>query len=177
MSSSNAKLSADDRLDIMELFAKYAWAINFGDDEGVLQCFAEDALLDRLWQCKMAGHEKIRRAFEELWYARPSWWIGRQYLANHFFMEPEGEGARVRAFFSILQYNVEYRTNFVFGGGTSDNFCTKRNGKWVFQSLKVNAWMDRNTVLWVGDSRATTAGPKVAATASPANTAQAPTRT
>jgi hypothetical protein len=177
MSSSNTKLSAEDRLDIMELFAKYAWAIDSGDADGVLQCFAEDALLDHLWQGKMVGHEKIRRAFEELWYDRPSWWIGRQHLANHFVMEPESEGARVKAFFSILQYNVEYRTNFVFGIGTWDNFCTKRNGRWVFQSLKVNAWMDRNTVLWVGDSRAATAGPKIAANASPAYAVQAPTRT
>ncbi len=40
------------------------------------------------------------------------------------------------------------------------NFCTERNSRWVFQSLKVNAWMDRNTVLWVGDSQAVTAEPK-----------------
>jgi hypothetical protein len=93
-----------------------------------------------------------------------------------FVMEPEGEGARVKAFFSILQYNVEYRTNFVFGIGTWDNVCTKRNGKWVFQSLKVNAWMDRNTVLWVGDSRAATAGPKIAANLSAGYAAQVPAK-
>ncbi len=34
--------------------------------------------------------------------------------------------------------------------------------------IKVNAGMDRNTVLWAGDPRATRAGPKVAANASPA---------
>ncbi len=44
----NTKLSAEDRLDIMELFAKYAWAIDSGDAKGVLLCFAEDALLDHL---------------------------------------------------------------------------------------------------------------------------------
>jgi hypothetical protein len=37
--------------------------------------------------------------------------------------------------------------------------------------------MDRNTVLWVGDSRAATAGPKVAANASPAYIAQTSSRT
>ncbi len=174
MSNATAKLSAEDRLDIMEFFAKYAWAIDSGDAEGVLKCFAEDALFDHLWQGKMVGHEKIRRAFEELWYDRPSWWIGRQHLANHFVIEREGEGARVKAFFSILQYNVEYRTNFVFGIGTWDNFCVKRGGRWVFQSLKVNTWMDPNTVLWVGDDRATTSGPKIAADALPAYAAQAP---
>jgi hypothetical protein len=44
-----AELSAEDRLDIMELFAKDAWAIDSGDPEGVLQYRAEDALLDHLW--------------------------------------------------------------------------------------------------------------------------------
>ncbi len=72
-----------------------------------------------------------------------------------------------------MQYNVDYRTNFVFGIGTWDNFCVQRNGRWVFQSLKVNAWMDRNTVEWVGDPRAATAGPKVAANAPASFKAQA----
>ncbi len=162
MPDSSSKLSVEDRLDIMELFAKYAWAIDSGDAEGVLRCFAEDGYLDHLWQGKLQGHEKIRAAFEELWYDRPSWWIGRQHLANHFLITREGDGARVKAFFSILQYNVEYRTNFVFGMGTWDNYCVKRNGEWVFQSVKINAWTDRTTVLWTGEARAASAGPKVA---------------
>ena len=165
MSDSNAKLSAEDRLDIMELFAKYAWAIDSGDADGVLQCFAEDALLDHLWQGKLVGHEKIRRAFEELWYDRPSWWIGRQHLANHFVIQAEGEGARVKAFFSILQYNVEYRTNFVFGIGTWDNTCVKRNGQWVFKSVYINAWTEAKAVPWKGEPRAYFAGAKLQAAA------------
>lgn len=174
MSDASAKLSAEDRLDIIELFAKYAWAINSGDAEGVLQCFTEDASLDHLWQGKMHGHAEIRRAFEELWYDRPSWWIGRQHLANHFLITREGDGARVKAFYSILQFNVEYRTNFVFGIGTWDNYCVKRNGTWLFQSLKVNAWMDRNTVLWVGDPRAASVGPRAVAGAGSSSAASAP---
>jgi SnoaL-like domain len=160
--NSNAKMSVEDRLDIMELFARYAWAIDGGDIEGVLDCFAEDGSMDHLWQGKLTGHAAIRRAFEELWYDRPSWWAGRQHLANHFIITREGEGARVKAFFSILQFNVEYRTNFVFGIGTWDNYCVKRNGKWVFQEETINAWTDRSTVLWEGEDRAMTKGPRVA---------------
>jgi hypothetical protein len=121
MSSSNAKLSADDRLDIIELFAKYAWAIDPGDADGVLQCFAEDALLDHLRQGQMVGHEKIRRAFEELWYDRPSWWIGRRHSANHVVMESEGEGARIKAFFSILQsmWSTARISSSASAGGTT----------------------------------------------------------
>jgi hypothetical protein len=163
MPDSNSRLSVEDRLDIQELFAKYAWGIDMGDIDGVLACFAEDGYLDHLWQGKLVGHEKIRVAFEELWYDRQSWWIGRQHLANHFIIEKEGEGARVKAFFSILQYNVEYRTNFVFGIGTWDNFCVKRNGKWVFQSVFINAWTGADKVPWVGEPRAYCAGAKLQA--------------
>jgi hypothetical protein len=163
MSDPNTKLSVEDRLDIQELFAKYAWAIDTGDIEGVLACFAEDGCLDHLWQGKVHGRENIRRAFQELWYDRPSWWAGRQHLANHFLITREGEGARVRAFYSILQFNVDYRTNFVFGIGSWDNFCVKRNGQWVFQSLCVKAWRDQQSVEWVGEPRAFSIGPRVVA--------------
>jgi len=163
MSDSNAKLSVEDRLDIQELFARYAWGINTGDIESLLECFAEDGTLDHLWQGKMQGHAAIRKAFEELWYDRPSWWAGRQHWANHFLITREGEGARVRAYYSILQFNVDYRTNFVFGIGSWDNYCVKRNGRWVFQSLCVKAWRDKDSVEWVGDPRAYSMGPRVVA--------------
>jgi SnoaL-like domain len=154
MSESNAKLSVEDRLDIMELFAKYAWGIDTGNLDAVVATFAEDGYLDHLWQGKLQGREALKRAFEELWYDRPSWWIGRQHLANHFLITRDGEGARVKAMFSILQYNVDYRTNFVFGIGTWDNFCVKRNGMWVFKSVYINAWTGPDKVPWFGEKQA-----------------------
>ena len=38
------KLTADDRLEIMELFARYAWGIDLADKEMALSAFAEDAI-------------------------------------------------------------------------------------------------------------------------------------
>ena len=58
MSDSTVKFSVEDRLDIMELFAKYAWGINTGDIEAVLGCFADDGYLDHLWQGKLEGRDK-----------------------------------------------------------------------------------------------------------------------
>jgi hypothetical protein len=71
----------------------------------------------------------------------------------------------VKAFFSILQYNVDYRTNFVFGIGTWDNFCVKRNGQWVFKSVYINAWTGPDKVPWAGDERAYSPQPVSAVTA------------
>ena len=148
-------LSALDRLEIQELYARYAWGIDLGDIELALSTFAQDAWFDHLWQGRVQGHEAIRRNLESLWYERQSWWYGRQHMMNHFIMDPlEAEGtARVRCFFQILQFNVDYRNNFVMGIGTRDDTLARIDGRWVFTSLRVNAWTDADQVPWKAEVR------------------------
>jgi hypothetical protein len=149
----NWSLTALDRLEIQELFARYAWGIDLADLDMALSTFAEDAWFDHLWQGKVQGHAAIASNLKSLWYDRQHWWYGRQHLMSHFIMDPlEEEGsARVRCFFQILQYNVDYNTNFVMGIGTRDDVVTHETGKWLFKTLKVNAWTAADQVPWKGD--------------------------
>jgi hypothetical protein len=148
---SEIKLTAEDRLDIIELFAKYAWAIDLADPELAVQCFAEDGYFDHLWQGRVQGHEAILKNLESLWYDRQSWWYGRQHIFNHFLITPESaDKAQVKSFFQIFQFNTDYNTNFVFGIGTRNDTVVKRGGKWLFHSLYVNAWTTRESVPWQG---------------------------
>lgn len=151
----NWKLSAEDRLEIQELYARYAWGIDLADIDMALSTFTKDAWFDHLWQGRVQGHEAIRRNLEALWNDRQHWWYGRQHLMNHFIMDPlEEEGqAEVRCFFQILQYNVDYNTNFVFGIGTRRDLCVKQDGRWLFKSLHVNAWTAMDEVPWKGEIR------------------------
>lgn len=145
-------LSALDRAEIQELYARYAWGIDLADLDMALSTFAEDAWFDHLWQGRVQGHEAIGANLKSLWNDRQSWWYGRQHMMNHFIMDPLEEGrARVRCFFQILQFNVEYRNNFVFGIGTRDDVVARENGKWLFKSLHVNAWTEADQVPWKGD--------------------------
>jgi hypothetical protein len=147
------QLSALDRAEIQELYARYAWGIDLADLDMALSTFALDAWFDHLWQGRVQGHEAITANLKSLWYDRQHWWIGRQHLMNHFIMEPraaEGE-ADVRCFFQILQHNVEYRTNFVFGIGTRIDHLTRKEGSWKFQSLMVNAWTQLDDIPWQGE--------------------------
>ncbi len=149
----NWKLSALDRLEIQELFARYAWGIDLADLDMALSTFAEDAWFDHLWQGRVQGHAAIGENLKKLWYDRQSWWYGRQHLMSHFIMdELEEEGtARVRCFFQIIQYNVDYNNNFVMGIGTRDDTLSRETGKWLFKTLKVNAWTAMDQVPWKGD--------------------------
>jgi hypothetical protein len=149
----NWSLSALDRLEIQEVYARYAWGIDLADMDMALSTFAEDAWFDHLWQGKVQGHPAIAENLKSLWYDRQSWWFGRQHLMTHFIMDPlEQEGtARVRCFFQILQFNTDYRTNFVFGIGTRDDTLSRETGKWLFKTLHVNAWTEADQVPWKGD--------------------------
>jgi ketosteroid isomerase-like protein len=145
-----SKLSVEDRLDIQELFARYVWALNTGDVEGVLDCFTADGYLEHPPQGRFQGHDEIRKILADLWYSKPNWFIGRQHLANHFIITSDGDKARVKAFFSILQHNVDYKTNFVFGLGHWDNVCVKQDGVWRFEALTVHKWIG-DGVPWTGE--------------------------
>jgi hypothetical protein len=57
----------------------------------------------------------------------------------------------VKSFFQILQYNTDYNTNFVFGIGTRDDRLVKRNGRWKFYRLVINAWTAVDQVPWKGE--------------------------
>lgn len=144
-------MPADDRAEIEELFARYAWGIDLADEEQAIQTFAEDAEFDHLWQGKVKGHDAIRENLRKLWYDRQHWWYGRQHLMNHFIMDPLPEGARVRCFFQIIQWNADYQNNFVFGIGTRDDRLVRRNGRWKFYRLTVNAWTAVDQVPWKGE--------------------------
>jgi SnoaL-like domain len=146
-------MPAQDRVDIEETYARYAWGIDLADKELALSAFTADASFDHLWQGRVTGHAAILKSLEELWYDRQHWWLGRHHLFNHFLMRPTEEGAQVRCFFQIIQFNVDYGTNFVFGIGTREDQLRKQEGRWLFHSLKVNAWRALNDVPWKGELR------------------------
>ena len=147
------QLSALDRLEIQELYARYAWGIDLADEELAMTTFTQDAWFDHLWQGRVQGHEAIRENLRSLWNDRQYWWYGRQHLMNTIIMDPREEEGEVdtRCFFQIIQFQTDYHTNFVFGIGTRKDHVTKKEGVWRFQSLHVNAWTAADQVPWKGE--------------------------
>jgi len=152
------KIPVEDRLEIQELFAYYAWGLNTGDMDQVLSTFAADATMEHQPQGVFTGHEQLKVLFGHLWYDKPGWFIARQHVASHFIItpaEPPGSDQEyhVKAYSSILQHNLDYRSNFVFGLASWDNVVTKASGEWLFKSVRIVKWMG-DTVPWEGDERA-----------------------
>jgi ketosteroid isomerase-like protein len=135
------KIPVEDRLEIQELFAYYAWGLNTGDAEQVLSCFTEDASFEHQPQGIFHGHEQIK------------------ILLSHLILTPRGEQEmHVKAYSTLVQYQVDYKRNFVFGLANWDNVVTKASGEWLFKSMRIHKWMGED-VPWVGEERAKISAP------------------
>ena len=150
------KLPVEDRLEITDLIARYAWALDTGDVEAYLDCFVEDAWMEHHPPGRCEGREGIRRLTEFLWYEHPNNYLGRQHRMSQVLVTPEGAGARIKAFWSILQHDVRTQENFVFGLGVWDALAIRdADGEWRLKTLFVDIWRGNN-VPWVGEARAWT---------------------
>ena len=149
-----SKIPVEDRLDIQDLIARYAWALDTGDLDAYVDCFFEDGWIEHHPPGRCEGREGIRKLTDFLWYEHPNNYLGRQHRMSQVLLTPEGEGVRIKAFWSILQHNVETQENFVFGLGLWDALAAlDADGEWRLKSLFVELWRGQ-PVPWVGDMRA-----------------------
>jgi 3-phenylpropionate/cinnamic acid dioxygenase small subunit len=148
------KVPLEDRVEIEELMARYAWALDTGDFDGYADCFHPDGWLEHWPQGRCLGREGLKRATDSLWYDKPGHYLGRQHRMSQVLMTPENDDrVRIKCFWSILQHDVMTFENRVFGMGTWDTLAERRDGEWRFAEVYVDLWIN-GQVPWVGDSRA-----------------------
>jgi hypothetical protein len=119
-------LTAADRLDIMELYARYAWAIDSGDVDAYVGNFVPDANL-----FGHVGHAAIRTYYEG--FLRDSAFPGSQHLASQFIIDGDAERARARAYVIRFHRIPGTTNNQVIFLGFYNDVCAKVDGKWYFE--------------------------------------------
>jgi hypothetical protein len=115
------KLSADDRLDILELYALYAHAEDAGDNMEFLSCWDEDGILESP-KGHFEGHEGLSEFFDAL---MPTNKGKRHVTVNHLIRATE-KGVDVASNFLLLDIaeatrlvgSGSYRDSLRMSGGT-----------------------------------------------------------
>ena len=136
-----APLPVEDRHAIEDLFARYSWALDTGDPEGLAATFAPDG------KC-------IEEVFEE-----PDIWEGREGVAamgRHYMSSPNFPGRQhhltmplyqpvapdrctVRSFVFVTETRGEPPMVLRFSGHYFDDIV-KRDGEWMFFSRLIRMW-------------------------------------
>jgi hypothetical protein len=129
--------SPEDRFAISDLCARYAWALDTGDTEGLVACFTEDAVFDEIVVAR--GRDQIRRAVKQVFHDNPLF-AGRQHLIGQPLFSPgdEPDQWRMKSFAHVVALRDTGAT--LFWTGWYDDVIEKVAGEWLFSYRKPAKW-------------------------------------
>jgi hypothetical protein len=123
-------LTTEDRLQVAELFSRYAWSLDTANLEAYVGNFTPDAIVE-MTAGRFTGHDAIR-AYGAGLFANPGW-KGRQHFVSQLIVEDTGESARcrVRAYGMIVHRDPDGSCRMM-ALGTYRDICVKFDGRWLF---------------------------------------------
>jgi hypothetical protein len=132
-------LSAQDRLDIEELLARYAQAVDVdGAEDELFEIFSSDAVLDSPISGKFSGREGLK-AFATVVAELRRGRIGRHLITN-VRVQGEGDQAQIRAYYvhaSTPRAPATGHGAAVTHTGTYDCSARRHEGRWRLQRRTV----------------------------------------
>jgi len=130
--SEGNRLSADDRLAIMDLIARYAYTLDSGDLDGYVNNFAPDGVLFESHR----GQDQIREYVSKLMVQGRAGPLPNGDVAyRHFVGAPviDGDASRATVHSYLLWVNMGSDPPVSSAAEYTDDVI-KLNGRWVFQS-------------------------------------------
>ncbi len=136
------KLSVEDRFELQDLIAAYAWALDTGDTEGMVRCFTEDAVVTEevfedpdIW----AGHAGIR-AFADHYFGAPGF-AGRQHhVTQTQYTNISADRVCMRSFAFVTECEGEPPYLLRFTGWYDDEAVKTAAGQWLFVRRTIRLW-------------------------------------
>lgn len=137
--------SVQDRLEIIELYARYSWALDTGDTDGYVALFSEDG--EATEETREGGLE-VRRGREEIrklvlkFHQRPDF-PGHQHQMAQFTFEPDPQGRAdhwvVRSY-AWATINHPPDPPHLHWCGHIRDVIGKVNGEWKIRSKAIMGW-------------------------------------
>jgi hypothetical protein len=137
-------LTVADRLDIYDLFARYGWALDSGDADGVVAAFTPDGVVEVMETTFEARFPNIREWITDF-FATNEGFRGRQHYINQIVIDGDGQAARVKAFWMVVKAEtVTSKTRFIHNNGYYNNTLIKVDGRWLFKEVQIRSWNDQD---------------------------------
>jgi hypothetical protein len=126
------RLTADDRLDIMDLIARYAYTLDSGDLDGYVNNFAPDATLFEQHHGRAQIRDYVGRLMRQ---GRAGPLPNGDVAYRHFVGSPviDGHAQRATVHSYLLWVNMGSEPPVSAAAEYTDE-CVKLDGRWYFQS-------------------------------------------
>lgn len=134
--------STDDWIAINDLFTRYAWALDHGDVEGVLDCFTEDGIVESPVMGRYQGRDALREfAVRNANVARAG--VQMRHVITNVRMEVDGDRAKAWAY--LLNYVTRDGRSEIAAPGEYECRLVRQAGRWRFAYRLVK--LDRPAVI------------------------------
>jgi hypothetical protein len=123
-------LTSDDRLEIIELAARYSHAIDHLDAEAYANVFTEDGELYAGQTLRAAGHAALKANIAKAEAAK----VSRRHWNCNPIVDGDGSTARLRVYLMAVEYTKSLSPYLM---GEYDDELVKLNGKWKFKRRRI----------------------------------------
>ena len=130
-------LDDDDRQQIFELFARYAWSIDTRDIDAFVDCFAEDGAIEMPGVGRFVGRLEIRRY--ALMLTDDPAYAGRQHFIAQTTMQGDGHACIARSYGMVTRRTPDGDCR-IMSMGVYDDRCTKESGRWLLAERVFRRW-------------------------------------
>jgi SnoaL-like protein len=132
-----APLSLQDRVDIAELYARYAWSLDTRDVTGFAELFAPDGAIEMPDVGRFEGRSEVLR-YGRLLTDDPTY-PGRQHWIGQSLLEGDTERCRVRSYGMVTGRSKDGTSALRSLGYYSDQLV-KLDGRWMFGERVWRRW-------------------------------------
>ena len=135
---SAAALTAEDRLEIQELIARYNRAVDGGDADGWVDTFTPDGVFESLLVGVHRGHDELRAFADDFVAGSYDAWTGGQHWIGSVIID--GDRAKADVFsYHIMYVPVEHEVRGVLMAAHQDEAVLTANG-WRFSLRRLIPW-------------------------------------
>lgn len=132
------RIPTADRLEIIELIARYAWAYDTNEVEDLLATFTPDGTMWTFGEL-VGGRDKIAEMIAGNATRRGS--AGWQHLTDHHvFRDFTGKSVTVYSFYTMIEADVTGANGRVRAIGYYTSYCRKVGNEWLFARRDVTRW-------------------------------------
>jgi hypothetical protein len=124
----------DDLLQIQQLYARYAWALDDRRDEDWLHCFTEDGSVESSMFGRFEGREQLRRFLVKYQAAFKTMQL--RHLNSNLLIEISGDQAEGRCYL-VLYSSRRGKGDINAIGIYRDELQQIGDGRWLFASRRV----------------------------------------